>query len=250
MMNDASAQSDSRGLPIGRLLVLLLFAALFGVGYFQFADYLSLDYLSSKESELRAFWQERPIFVFTMAFLIYVVVTGLSLPGGAITLTLACAWIFGFWKAILLVSFASTCGATIAFLLSRYLLHDAIQRRYGDRLVRFNRALQQEGAFYLFTLRIIPAVPFFAINVAMGLTPIRVGTYYWVSQIGMLPGTCVYVFAGSQIPSAARLADEGVQGAFTMPILIAFVLLGAFPLLAKKIMARFRTDSPLDSETP
>ena len=116
-------------------------------------------------------------------------------------------WYFGLAPAVILVSFASTSGATIAFLLSRYLFRDAIQTRFRDQLAKFNQALQREGAFYLFTLRLIPAVPFFVINVVMGLTPIRTLTFWWVSQVGMLAGTIVYVYAGSTIPSLAHLAD-------------------------------------------
>ena len=122
-------------------------------------------------------------------------------------MTLVVAWYFGFWKGLVLVSFASTCGATLAFLLSRYLLRDIIQSKFGERLKTFNESLDREGAFYLFTLRLIPAVPFFVINVVMGLTRIRTTTFWWISQVGMLAGTCVYVYAGSNIPSLSQLVD-------------------------------------------
>ena len=159
---------------------------------------------------------------------------------GATGLSLACGWFFGFWQGVLFVSFASTTGATLAFLLSRYLFRDAILNRFGDRLAGFNAALEREGAFYLFTLRLIPAVPFFVINVVMGLTPMRVRTYWWVSQVGMFPGTCVYVYAGSQVPSLKKLADDGIRGILTPQMIGAFILLGLFPIVVKKIMGKLR----------
>ena len=183
------------------------------------------------------------MLVYAVAFLVYVAVTGLSLPG-AIVLTLTCGWLFGFWRGLVLVSFASTTGATVAFLMSRFLLRDSIQRRFGDRLATFNQALEREGAFYLFMLRLIPAVPFFVINVVMGLTPIRSRTYWWVSQIGMLPGTAVYVYTGASVPNLATLAEKGFQGILSPQLLMAFALLGLVPLVLKKVVQRFR---PADS---
>jgi len=194
------------GFPWAKLLVLAAVAGVIAIAYTQFRDQLSLDYLADQEAALRQFRTGHPILVYGIAFLAYVAITGLSLPGAA-AMTLLMGWYFGFWRALVLVSFASTAGATIAFLLSRYLLREAVQRKFGDRLSSFNEALRREGAFYLFTLRLIPAVPFFVINVVMGLTPIRVWTYWWVSQVGMLAGTMVYVYAGSSIPTLEQLAD-------------------------------------------
>ena len=220
-------------------LVFLAVVAVFLVAYFQFGQYLSLDYLSGVESELRETKENHLLWVVAVAFLVYVSVTGLSVPG-ATGLSLACGWFFGFWQGVLFVSFASTTGATLAFLLSRYLFRDAILNRFGDRLAGFNAALEREGAFYLFTLRLIPAVPFFVINVVMGLTPMRVRTYWWVSQVGMFPGTCVYVYAGSQVPSLKKLADDGIRGILTPQMIGAFILLGLFPIVVKKIMGKLR----------
>jgi len=135
-----------------------------------------------------------------------------------------------------LVSFASTAGATVAFLLSRYLFRDALQSRFGDRLAGFNAALESEGAFYLFTLRLIPAVPFFVINVVMGLTPLKTRTFWWVSQLGMLPGTVVYVSAGASVPSLQVLAERGVGGVLSPQLFAAFIALGLFPLIVKSVM--------------
>lgn len=222
-----------------KLLVLSLILAAATLGYWQFGDSLTLQSLSEQEAALRSYQQEHPILVYSAAFLIYVTVTGLSLPGATV-LTLTCAWFFGFWRGLLLVSFASTTGATVAFLVSRFLLRDTIQQRFGDRLMAFNQALEREGAFYLFMLRLIPVVPFFVINVVMGLTPVRTPTYWWVSQLGMLPGTAVYVYAGSSVPTLGTLAEKGVQGIVSPQLLAAFAVLGLMPLVLKKIVQRFR----------
>lgn len=167
--------------------------------------------------------------------LFYIAVTGLSLPG-ATPMTLAAGAIFGLSVGLVLVSFASTIGASIAFLLARYLFRDLVQRRFESALRPINQGIEREGAFYLFALRLVPAVPFFAINVGMGLTPIRLWTFYWVSQLGMLAGTFVYVNAGQQL---AEL--ETVSGIFSPMLIGSFVLLGLFPLLAKKVLDYVRT---------
>lgn len=242
MVDNEETLSDppSRSVPgLTKLLVVAAVASAVYVGYTQFGDQLSLEGLANKEAELRQFQQDHPVLVYGVAFTIYVAVTALSLPG-ATGMTLALGWFFGFWRSLVLVSFASTTGATLAFLLSRYLLRDSIQSKFGDRLASFNQALQDEGSFYLFTVRLIPAVPFFVINVVMGLTPIRTMTYWWVSQIGMLPGTAVYVYFGSSFPDLKTLAVKGPGGILSPPLIAAFVILGLFPIVVKKLMQRFR----------
>jgi len=222
-----------------RIVLFLLLAGVISVAYSQFGDALTLAGLAQQESQLRSFQQEHPVLIYGAAFLIYVVVTGLSLPGAAV-LTLVFGWYFGLAYGIVLVSFASTTGATLAFLLSRFLFRDSIQKRFGDRLLSFNQALAREGPFYLFTLRLIPAVPFFVINAVMGLTPIRTRTFWWISQLGMLAGTAVYVYAGSSVPNLQTLADQGINAVFTpsqlTQIVFAFVLLGLFPLIVRLMM--------------
>jgi uncharacterized membrane protein YdjX (TVP38/TMEM64 family) len=230
------------GVNVGKLGLLAIAAALFGGALYFFGDQLSLQTLVDREAAFERYRQDHPVLVYAVAFGIYVGATGLSLPG-AWVLSLAFAWFFGFWRGLILVSFASTTGATIAFLFSRYVFRDAIQSRFGERLTNFNETLEREGAFYLFSLRIIPAVPFFVINLVMGLTPISVRTYWWVSQVGMLPGTCVYVFVGSQIPKATELAELGPSDILDWPILVAFVLLGVFPFVVRKVMSRVRRSS-------
>lgn len=229
-----------------KLLVVALVVTAGSIGYFQFRDTLTLQHLAAQEAELRSLQQDHAVLVYGVAFLIYVTVTGLSLPGAAV-LTLTCGWFFGFWRGVLLVSFASTTGATVAFLVSRFLLRDSIQQRFGDRLATFNQALVREGAFYLFMLRLIPAVPFFVINVVMGLTPVKTRTYWWVSQIGMLPGTAVYVYAGASVPNLATLAEKGAQGILSPQLLVAFALLGIVPLVLKKVVQHFRPAVPAEN---
>ena len=231
-------------LPIqsSRIIVLLLLAATAGIGFWLFGDELTLSKLATREAAFRQYQTNHPVLIYLIAFGVYVAVTGLSLPG-ATPMTLLMAWLFGFWPALILVSLGSTTGATVAFLLSRYLFRQSIRDRFGERLDKFNAALKREGAFYLFTLRLIPAVPFFVINAVMGLTPVSIRTFWWVSQLGMLPGTAVYVYAGSRVPNLQALADKGINAIFTTSqitqILSAFVLLGLFPLIARGLMKRF-----------
>jgi uncharacterized membrane protein YdjX (TVP38/TMEM64 family) len=249
-MSSAIEHSPSRaGGPWGKIAVFALVVGVMIVGYVQLGDALSLRNLAQQEAELRAFQQQHPVLVYGTALLIYVAVTGLSLPGATV-LTLTYGWYFGLARGILVVSFGSTAGATLAFLLSRFLFREAIRRRFGERAEAFDQALRREGPFFLFSLRLIPAVPFFVINAVMGLTPLRGVTFWWVSQLGMLPGTAVYVYAGSSVPSLQLLADEGVSAVFTpgqlTQFIVAFAILGVFPYLvrgAMKLIVRSRLRS-------
>ena len=222
------------------MLVAVVVAA--GLAWYFLGDHLSRDKLAAREAEFREFQQSHPVLVYVVAFAIYVAVTGLSLPG-ATGMTLLLGWLFGFWRALILVSFASTAGATIAFLVSRYLFRNAMQQRFGERLATFNQSLEREGAFYLFTLRLIPAVPFFVINVVMGLTPIPILTYWWVSQIGMLPGTAVFTYAGSNLPDLDTLATLDPSKILSLELIVSFILLGLFPLIVRRVYLRFRPQS-------
>lgn len=198
--------------------------------WFDLGRYLSLEFLKSRQSDIDAFYHEHPVAVLAAYFCAYVAITGLSLPGAAI-MTLAGGAVFGLLWGTVVVSFASTLGATVAFIVSRYILRDGIQRRYGDRLKTINAGVERDGGFYLFTLRLVPAFPFFVINLVMGLTPMRTLTFALVSQVGMLPGTVVYVNAGTQL---ARI--ESLQGILSPALIGSFVLLGVFPLVAKWIV--------------
>ena len=233
--------SPSKRFDKTRLVVFLVVLTITIIGVLQLRTGLSLDELARHETQLREFQDRHPVLVYGAAALVYVAVTGLSLPGATI-LSLLFGWYFGFFQSLILVSFSSTAGATLAFLLSRYLFRDAIQRRFGDRLDSFNRSFEQDGAWFLFSLRLIPAIPFFVINALMGLTPIRVSTFWWVSQAGMLPGTIVYLYAGSRVPGLGVLAERGLKAVFTpdqlTQIVIAFVSLGLFPLAVRGVMKR------------
>jgi uncharacterized membrane protein YdjX (TVP38/TMEM64 family) len=214
-----------------RLIVLLLLAALVAAYFvFDLGRYFSLDYFKTQQAAIDAWYGEHPWQTALIYFLIYVAVTGLSLPGAAI-MTLAGGAVFGLVWGTLIVSFASSIGATVAFLASRFLFRDAIQRKFGDKLRVVNAGVEKDGAFYLFTLRLVPAFPFFLINLAMGLTPMRAGTFYWVSQLGMFLGTLVYVNAGTQL---AKI--DSLHGILSPGLLMSFALLGVFPLAAKKMV--------------
>jgi pyruvate/2-oxoglutarate dehydrogenase complex dihydrolipoamide dehydrogenase (E3) component/uncharacterized membrane protein YdjX (TVP38/TMEM64 family) len=192
--------------------------------------FFTLDYFKSQHATISAYYEVHRVKTAAIFFLVYIAVTGLSLPGAAI-MTLVAGAIFGLLWGTVIVSFASSIGATLAFLASRFLFRDAIQKKFGDKLAAFNRGFEKEGAFYLFALRLVPAFPFFVINLVMGLTPIKTRTFYWVSQLGMLLGTVVYVNAGTQL---ARI--ESLKGILSPGLLLSFVLLGIFPLIAKKIV--------------
>ena len=175
--------------------IAVLIAAFFALGLDR---YFTLDFFRSQQAAIDAYVTARPIQAGLIYFLIYVAVTGLSLPGAAV-MTLAGGAVFGLLWGTVIVSFASTIGATLAFLASRFLLRDWVQEKFGDKLKPINEGVAKEGAFYLFALRLVPAFPFVAINLVMGLTPIRTWTYLWVSQLGMLAGTIAYVYAGTQL---------------------------------------------------
>ena len=170
---------------------------------------------------------DSPVLTGLIFFSFYVAVTALSLPG-AVVMTLAAGALFGLMWGTIIVSFASSIGATFAFLVSRYLFRDAIQKRFGDRLRTINNGIVKDGKFYLFTLRLVPLFPFFIVNLLMGLTPIRTVSYYWVSQVGMFAGTLVYVNAGTHL---AKIS--GFDNIISPGLLVSFTLLGVFPLLAK-----------------
>jgi len=212
-----------------RIALVLLLAVVVGtIFYFDLQQYLTLSYLKSRQQLLIDTYHQHTFYTILIFFIVYVLTTALSIPGAAV-LTLFAGALFGLAVGTVIVSFASTLGATLAFLTSRFLLRDYVQQRFRDKLETINEGVKKEGEFYLFTLRLIPAFPFFLINLTMGLTPLKVSKYYIVSQIGMLPGTIVYVFAGTQL---ARI--DSLQGILSPGLLAAFTLLGLFPLITKK----------------
>ncbi len=213
-----------------RLLLALIVLSLIG-GYFIFdlGRYFSLDYFKAEQAAIVAWRNAEPMTAAILFALVYVAATALSLPGAAI-LTLVAGAVFGLAWGTVLVSIASTVGATLAFLMARFLMREWVQKRFGEKIKTMNERVEKDGAFYLFTLRLVPVFPFFVINLAMGLTPIRTWTFFWVSQLGMLAGTAVYVNAGTQL----ALIDS-LQGVLSPGLLASFVLLGLFPLVAKQV---------------
>lgn len=211
---------------------ILILAALFWA--LDLSQYLTLEYFKTQKAALEALRNAHPILFPSVFFLVYVAMCALSIPGATV-LTLAAGAIFGLGWGTLLVSFASSVGATLAFWVSRYLLRDWVQARYARNLQAVNEGIAKDGAFYLFTLRLLPIFPFFLINLIMGLTRLPAWTFYWVSQAGMLAATLVYVNAGTELGKL-----ESLSGILSPQLLGAFILLGLFPLIAKKLLAIVR----------
>jgi uncharacterized membrane protein YdjX (TVP38/TMEM64 family) len=218
---------------------LLLVAIISAIAIFFFLDgqqYLSLTALKSQQTSIIDYYQTHPVLTLVWYALIYIAITALSLPGATI-LTLAGGAIFGLLWGTIIVSFASTIGASLAFLSARYLFRDTIQSKFSEQLKTINEGIEKDGEYYLFTLRLVPLFPFFMINLLMGLTTLKTRTFYGVSQLGMLAGTLVYVNAGTQLGKL-----ESLSGILS-PILVgSFALLGLFPLLAKKLVECFPRD--------
>ena len=231
--------------PAQRWTLVVLLIAIIGLFfYFDLGRFLTLEYLQQIRSSAVAYVDANPVLASIGFFLIYVLITGLSLPGAAV-MTLAAGAVFGVAWGLLLVSFASSLGATLAFLLSRSLLRDWVQTRFGAYLQAINAGLEKDGNFYLFSLRMVPLFPFFVVNLLMGLTPMKTTNFYLISQLGMLPGTFVFVFAGTQLAQIRTLSDVLDPG-----LILALSLLGLFPLLARKVLAWIRTSRREDRSPP
>ena len=226
---------SKKSIKIILLMVVAILIALFF--YFDLNQYFSLDTIKQKQVQFGDFYEQNKILVALIFCAVYIFFTALSLPAASV-LTLLGGAIFGFVVGLILVSFSSTIGATLAFLLSRFIFKDWVQKKYGRFLNKLNQGFEQEGAFYLFALRLVPAFPFFLVNILTALLPIKVWTFFWVSQLGMLAGTAVYVFAGTQLGQI-----ESLSGILSPKLLIAFALLGLFPIISKKILNYFRKRS-------
>jgi uncharacterized membrane protein YdjX (TVP38/TMEM64 family) len=213
------------------LLVLLFIAAIASYFLFDLGNILTLDNFKAQQADIIAAKNANPALYVAGFFLLYVAITGLSIPGAAI-MSLVAGALFGLLLGTVIVSFASTIGATLAFLSSRYLLRDWVQGKFGGRLRAIDEGLEKDGAFYLFTLRLIPVFPFFVINLLMGLTRIKTVTFFWVSQLGMLAATIVFVNAGTQISQIKSTA-----GLLSPTLIGSFVLLAMFPWVAKALIA-------------
>ncbi|ASJ75372.1 FAD-dependent oxidoreductase [Granulosicoccus antarcticus] len=226
-----------------KLLISVLVILVAGFFFFDIGRFFSLEYLKNEQAALATFYEQQPLLVIAIFFFGYIAVTALSLPGAAI-LTLAAGAQFGLLTGTVIVSFASTIGATLAFLVSRYLLRDTIESRFGDKLKTFNRNIEKDGAFYLFTVRLVPVFPFFLVNLVMGLTPLKTGVFYIVSQIGMLAGTLVFVNAGTQL---AKI--DSLSGILSPGLIFSFALLGIFPLVAKKVIDMIKAGKRFEGYT-
>lgn len=215
-----------------KIIIALIAVALIGAFFaFDLQQYFNLQTLKDQKDALNQLYLDNPAGISAGYFIVYVVFTALALPA-ALILTLAAGAIFGFGWGLVLVSFASSIGATCAFLLTRYLFHDAVEQKFGEKLSAFNKGIEAEGAFYVFGLRLVPLFPFFVINSVLALTKLRTFTFYWASQLGMLAGTAVYVNAGTQLAEIESTSDILSPG-----LLLSFVLLGVFPILAKYALA-------------
>lgn len=212
-----------------KIVVVIIMVALVSAFFaLDLHRYLTFEYMKSKQAEFQCYYDQHKLFMILLYMVVYITVTALSLPGATV-MSLVGGAVFGLWVGLVSVSFASTIGATLAFLVSRFLLGDFVRDRLGDKLKTVNEGMEKDGYFYLFSLRLVPIFPFFVINLAMGLTPIRTRDFYIASQIGMLPGTLVYINAGTQLGKI-----ESAGGILSPALILSFALLGVFPLIAKK----------------
>ena len=223
-------------MKLKKILILIAIVGLIvAVKVLNLDQYLTLSYLKGSLDKLKTLYENHRLMVIAGYFIIYVLTTSLSLPGAS-PLGIAGGALFGFWTATIVVSFASTIGAALSCSISRFLLRDWIQNKFGDKIAKVNEGIEKEGAFYLFSLRLIPLFPFWMINLAMGLTKMSLLKFYWVSQVGMLPGTMVFVNAGKEL---AKI--ESLKGIFSPSLIISFALIGIFPIVIKKILALYRS---------
>ncbi len=225
-----------------RILIIVAAAVLVAAYYFfDLGHYINLSYIKSSQDRFHKLYAEQGFAVIAIYMLFYIIFTALSLPG-AVVMTLAGGALFGLAAGTVIVSFSSTIGATLACFVSRYLLRDWVQSRFGDKLSGIHKGIEEEGPFYLFTLRLVPIFPFFMINLVMGLTTMRLSTFYLVSQIGMLPGTIVYVNAGREL---SRI--ESLSGILSPGLIVSFVLLGLFPIVTKKVLGWYKRRKGLNA---
>ena len=223
-----------------KLVLIGIIAAVVALFFaFDLGQYLSLEYIKAQQGQVETLYAENRLATLLIFFIVYVIVTGMSLPGAAV-MSLAAGAVFGLLTGVILISFASTIGASIAFMISRYLFRESVEARFGKSLKSINAGIQRDGAFYLFALRLVPAFPFFVINLVMGLTKIKLTTFYWVSQVGMLAGTIVYINAGTQLAQI-----ESASGIFSPGIILSFVLLALLPFAGRKLISMLKNRKAL-----
>jgi uncharacterized membrane protein YdjX (TVP38/TMEM64 family) len=219
------------------IILVVIIAAITAFFIFDLGQYLHLSYLQENLDTFKDYHQQNPLLTAGIYFIIYVLVTALSLPGAAI-MTLAGGALFGLLLGTVLVSFASTIGATLAFLVSRFFLRDSVEKRFSGMYQKINQGIEKDGGFYLFTMRLVPAFPFFAVNLLMGITKLKTTTFYWVSQLGMLAGTLVYVNAGRALANITSLKDVA-----SPTLILSFALLGVFPWIARYLLRIIRPET-------
>ncbi|MEN8262868.1 MAG: TVP38/TMEM64 family protein [Nitrospirota bacterium] len=216
------------------IIVLIIIGLIAAFKIFNLGDYFSLAYIKESQERFEILYSENRAAVIAGYMAVYILATSLSLPGAAV-LTLAAGALFGLIAGTIIVSFASTIGATLACFVSRFILRDWIQNKFGDKLKTVHEGIEKEGALYLFTVRLIPIFPFWLINLVMGLTKMPLKTFFWVSQIGMLAGTMVFVNAGKEL---AKI--DSMSGILSPGLILSFVLLGVFPIITKKLMGLYK----------
>jgi len=216
------------------IIVLIIVGIIAAFKIFNLGDYLSLSYIKESQQNFQELYSQNRLAVIAGYMGIYILVAALSLPGAAV-MTLAGGAMFGLLVGVVVVSFASTIGATLACFVARFVLRDWVQTKVGDKLKTVNQGVEKEGAFYLFTLRLIPVFPFWLINLGMGLTKMPLKTFYWVSQIGMLAGTVVFVNAGKELGKI-----DSLSGILSPTLIGSFVLLGLFPIITKKLLELYK----------
>jgi len=221
-------------------IVAILIAAFF---FFGLHNHFNLQTLQEKRGDLINLYKQNPVLIGGGFFLVYVAFAALSLPAAAI-LTLGAGAVFGFWTGLIIVSFASTIGATLAFLIARYILRESMESKFSSQLEKINAGVEKDGWLYCFSARLIPAFPFFVVNIVMALTKLKTFTFYWSSQLGMLAGTAVFVNAGTQVSTISQISDI-----LSPKIIGSFILLAVFPIVAKFIMSKVRKPAAESTET-
>lgn len=220
---------------IKQIMVVVVIICLFAVyEILNLGQYLTLSHIKASREKLALLYSEHRILVIAVYMLIYILYSSLPLPGAEI-LSIAGGVLFGVWAGTIIVSFSSSIGATLACLISRFLLRDCLQSRFGDWVSTINRGIERDGAFYLFSLRLIPVIPYFAVNLVMGLSRMPLKTYYLVSQIGMIPATFLFVNAGKELTRINSPSDV-----LSPRLLLSLVLIGLFPLVAKKLLILYK----------
>jgi uncharacterized membrane protein YdjX (TVP38/TMEM64 family) len=236
---------EGRNKWLGKTVVMgFILAGIFVFHYCNLGQYLSLVYIKASHDKFQTLYHSHRLLVIAAYLGLYIVVAALSLPGAAV-ITLARGGMFGLVVGSVAVSFASTIGATLACFVSRFLLREWVQGKFGDKLATINTGIEKEGAFYLFSMRLVPVFPFFIINLLMGLTRMRLFTFFWVSQIGMLAGTIVYVNAGKEL---AKI--DSLSGILSPRVLVSFAILGLFPIAGKKLLAVYKRKFGIASGMP